>query len=84
VPNPFNPLTKLSFELAAPGPARLKVFDLAGRVVATLVDEYCDAGGHEVLWNGKDADGRLSAAGVYLYRLETESTTETRRMVLVK
>ena len=84
VPNPFNPSTKLFFEMTAAGHARLDVYDVAGRLVATLVDEQRDAGRHHVTWDGRDAAGRASAAGVYLYRLETGDYSETKRMVLVK
>ncbi len=83
-PNPFNPTTMLSFELAAAGHARLKVYDTAGSLVATLVDERRDAGSHEVIWDGRDNAGRISSAGVYLYRLEVGDFIETKRMTLVK
>ena len=84
VPNPFNPSTKLSFEMAAAGHARLKVYDTGGRLVATLLDERRNAGRHHVIWDGRDNAGRMSSAGVYLYRLETDGYNETKRMVLIK
>jgi len=84
VPNPFNPSTTLSFEMVVPGHARLKVYDAAGRLVTTLVDEYREAGGYDVIWDGRDDDGRMSSAGVYLYRLEAGNEAETMRMVLIK
>ena len=84
VPNPFNPSTKLSFEMAAAGNARLNVYDTAGRLVVTLVNERRDAGLNEVIWDGRDHAGRISSAGVYLYRLEVEDYVETKRMTLVK
>jgi hypothetical protein len=84
VPNPFNPSTKLPFEMAAAGHARLKVYDTAGRLVATLVDEHRDAGRHHVIWDGRDNAGRMSSAGVYLYRFEVGEFSEAKRMVLVK
>ena len=84
VPNPFNPSTKLSFEMAAAGHARLKVYDTAGRLVATLVDGHHDVGSHHVIWDGRDSAGRMSSAGVYLYRLEAGGYAETKQMTLVK
>ena len=84
VPNPFNPSTKLSFEMATAGNVRLKVYDYAGRLVATLVNEHRDVGSHSVIWDGRDNTGRKSSAGVYLYRMEVGIFTETKRMVLVK
>lgn len=84
VPNPFNPSTELSFEMAAAGHARLMVYDTAGRLVVTLVNERRDAGLHEVIWDGRDHAGRMSSAGVYLYSLEAGGYVETKRMTLVK
>ena len=57
-PNPFNPETTLAFDLAQPGPARLEVFDLAGRRVRRLCDEPLGAGAHQRRWAGRDEAGR--------------------------
>lgn len=84
VPNPFNPSTTLSYEMADAGHVRLNVYDTAGRLVAVLVDEHHDAGSHQVNWDGRDSSGRMSSAGVYLYRLEAGGYVETKRMTLVK
>jgi len=84
VPNPFNPSTKLSYETDRTDLVRLKVFDAAGRLVRTLVDGRREAGRHDEVWDGRDDAGRLSPAGVYLYRFTAGSFIETRRMVLVK
>ncbi|MFO7654843.1 MAG: T9SS type A sorting domain-containing protein [Candidatus Krumholzibacteriia bacterium] len=84
VPNPFNPATTIAFELPSAGTVRLAVYDLAGRQLAVLVDEPLSAGRHEVRWDGVDGQGRRSASGVYLYRLETSGRTEVRRMVMLK
>ncbi len=83
-PNPFNPATQLSFEMAIPGHARLKVYDAAGRLVATLMDEYRDPGIHQTMWNGKNSEGRMSSAGVYLVLLEVGDFRATKRLVLLK
>ena len=83
-PNPFNPSTKLSFELAAPAHARLKIFDTAGRLVMTLVDEQRASGRHEIVWNGQNSAGQSVASGVYLYRFEAGEVVQTKRMMLVK
>ncbi len=84
VPNPFNPTTRLDFEIARSGPVSLKVYDAAGRLVTTLVDESLSSGSHHVIWDGRDSSGRLAAAGIYLYRLETGNFSNTRRMTLIK
>ena len=84
VPNPFNPLTHISFELPADGTAHLAVYDIGGRLVRTLVDGAMAAGDHTVAWNGTDDAGRAVAAGVYLYRLRSGAVDEVRRMSLVR
>jgi hypothetical protein len=83
-PNPFNPSTRLSFELAAPAHARINIFDTAGRLVKTLVNEQRGAGHHEVVWNGQNTAGQSVASGVYLYRFESGDVVQTKRMMLVK
>jgi predicted outer membrane repeat protein len=84
VPNPFNPVTKIRFELPRDAEVKLTVYDLAGRQVARLVDEPLQAGYHEVLWNGREGRGRTAASGVYFYRIEAGPLLETRRMLLLK
>lgn len=84
VPNPFNPSTTLAFSLRAAGRARLRVYDAAGRLVATLADRHLEDGRYEFVWDGRDAGDRPAAAGVYLYRLEAGDHVETKRMVLLK
>jgi len=83
-PNPFNPVTRIPFELTRGGSVTLSVFDVAGRRVRALLDEALPAGLHEVTWDGKDGAGREVASGVYFYRMASAGRIETRRMVLVK
>ncbi len=84
-PNPYNPITKIKFDVPSPYPLQrgtsvvLKVYDLLGREVATLVNEKLQPGTYEVTF-----DGSRLASGIYFYRLRTESYTETKRMILVK
>ena len=85
VPNPFNPATRLSFTLSRDDQATLRVYDLAGRLVKTLLaDAVLEAGRHDVTWDGTDDRGRGVAAGVYLYRLQAGAYCETKAMSLVK
>ena len=84
IPSYPHPSTKLSFNLAVAGHARLAVYDVAGRRVAVLVDENLAAGRHDVTWDGRDDAGRMSSAGAYLFRLEAGAFSETKRMMLVK
>lgn len=83
-PNPFNPMTTIRYEIAAPGHVTIAVFDVGGRLVRNLVDKHVDAGRHEVMWNGLDGAGNAAASGVYFYRLKTPGFIDTRKMVLLK
>lgn len=83
-PNPFNPRTVLPFELGAAGPVRLKIYDVQGRLVRVLVDDYRPAGRHAVVWDGRDGEGRASASGAYLVRLSDRHQTVNRRIMLVR
>ncbi len=83
-PNPFNPRTTIRFELPGAGVARLAVYDVAGRLVRTLVDESLPSGRHEAVWDGRDATGRDVASGSYLARLQFDGRVETVRMGLVR
>ncbi len=84
VPNPFNPMTTIYFSLPAAGRATLTIFDVAGNRIKTLVRQDLEAGDHEVVWNGSDDGGRQVAAGIYLYRLDSGSVHEVKRMTLVR
>jgi hypothetical protein len=78
-PNPFNPATTISFSLPSKGFVSLKVFDLVGREVATIVSEEMSAGNYTKRWN---ANGMPS--GVYFYRLQAGSFSETKKLVLLR
>ncbi len=84
-PNPFNPMTRIRFELTEPGSVSLVVYDLAGRQVRTLLSDASEpAGPGEVLWDGRNDQGLSMPSGTYLYRLTTGTFAETRRMALVR
>lgn len=84
-PNPFNPVTKIRFDLASPTVVDLKIYDLQGRLVKALVaDEALGSGRHETEWNGRDERGAQVATGVYIYRLVTDRFSGSRRMTLIK
>jgi len=84
VPNPFNPSTTIRYSLPAAGQVSLVVYDLAGRKVADLVAGPMLAGVHEVVWGGRNSQGQPVVSGVYLYMLETEGLSQTRKMILLK
>jgi hypothetical protein len=84
-PNPVRKGTIIAFELARPGPARLRIFDSAGRLVRTLLDEAVLSTAHQsVPWDGLDSAGRPVPSGVYFYRLEGPSSTQTKKLVVAR
>jgi hypothetical protein len=83
-PNPFNPAATISYSVPAAGTARISVFDVAGRLVATLVDRHHTPGNHQVSWSGRDTGGTPVASGAYFVRLETQTGNLTRKLVLVR
>jgi hypothetical protein len=78
-PNPFNPLTTFSFNIQKASFVSLKIFDVMGREVTTVVSEELAAGTYKRSWNAEQL-----SSGVYFYKLQTESYVETKRMVLIK
>jgi Peptidase C10 family/ASPIC and UnbV/FG-GAP-like repeat/FlgD Ig-like domain len=83
-PNPFNPVTRISFDLPVDQHVKLSVYSVAGALVATLVDEQMVAGTHQAVWNGQSSRGRSAASGVYFFRMTAGDFTSTRRAVLLK
>ena len=84
VPNPFNPQTTLTFSLPSASHVRLTVYDVSGRLVATLLDEDRGPGVWNVVWEGRDKTSQRVSSGVYFYRIEAGDFIETKRMVLLK
>ncbi len=84
VPNPFNPQTAISFTLARSGPASLRVYNLRGQLVRTLLDGDLAEGHHTANWDGRDLAGRAVSSGTYFYRLEGAGTLQQRKMQLVR
>lgn len=83
-PNPFNPATQLAFNVVEAGPVNLLVYDLAGRLVRTLVDADLPVGAQEMVWDGRDDAGMRVASGAYVARLHTGGQATTVRLVLLK
>ena len=83
-PNPFNPQTTIRFDVPREAHVRLRIFDVRGRVVATLVDQPLLAGFHREIWDGRVDEGGRAASGVYFYRLETDDRVFNRKMILVQ
>jgi photosystem II stability/assembly factor-like uncharacterized protein len=83
-PNPFNAGTLIRYRLSVPAHTRLRVFNLLGQLVRTLVDQPQGAGEHIVRWNGLANHSRPVASGVYFYQLETPGFIQTRKMILLQ
>jgi len=83
-PNPFNPVTTIAFSIKESGHVSLRIYDAAGRLVTTLVDESRPAGSYSTEWNGCRPDGTQAASGVYFYRLTAGEFIQTRKMVLLR
>jgi hypothetical protein len=83
-PNPFRAGTVIRYSLPAPSRVVLRVFNVEGRVVRTLVDATIPAGAHAVTWDGRDAQGRPLSSGAYFYRLEAADRMLTRKTILVR
>ena len=83
-PNPFNSETVLSYFLLEPGPVHLEVFALSGQRVAVLHQGPQQAGYHRLHWDGRDGAGHPVASGAYLYRLVTDETALTRKLILLR
>jgi flagellar hook assembly protein FlgD len=82
--NPTSDGAGLSLSMPADGPARVRVFDVRGRLVRTLVAGRLTAGDHPLTWDGRDSDGRLCSSGVYLMRAESGAETDSRKLVLLR
>jgi enediyne biosynthesis protein E4 len=83
-PNPFNPSTHIRFTVAQPGRILVRIFDNAGRTVATVVDAFYNVGRFEVVWNAKDDQGRAVSSGVYLCTMTGEGYSSVRKIILLK
>jgi hypothetical protein len=83
-PNPFNPDTKIKYDLPYASSVRLDVYNVLGQKVTTLIDSYQEAGSQSVVWNGTNNQGQSVASGVYFYRIEAEGFSATKKMMMLK
>jgi hypothetical protein len=83
-PNPFNPVTKIDFSLKTSSQINLSIYNILGQKVRTLVNRKMVVGAHFANWNGRDDSGSKMASGVYIYRLEGDSFSIQKKMILLK
>lgn len=83
-PNPFNPSTKFEFSLPKQTYVVIKIFDITGREIKTLINEKLDAGKYKTDWQSVDNSGAKVSSGVYFYRIVAGSFTDTKKMILVR
>lgn len=83
-PNPFNPTTTITYDLAEVDFVELTVHDMLGRLVATLVAQRQEQGRYAITWDGRAANGQSMPSGTYLYRLTSGDSVETQAMMLIK
>jgi hypothetical protein len=83
-PNPFNPTTRISFDLPKSGHVLLRVFNINGQVVRTLIDEVMLSGSHVVEWNGTNEQNRPVASGTYFYQMKSRGFVSSRKMILLR
>ena len=83
-PNPFNPSTNIKFDVKQRGLVTIKIYDMLGKEVTTLVNEILEPGNKVVTWEGVDGNGLNVSSGVYFYKMVSGNYVSSRKMVLVK
>jgi hypothetical protein len=85
IPNPFNPTTVIRYDVpSGGGNVALRIYDVRGRLVRTLVDGTRTAGEKSVVWDGRNSRGARVATGVYFYRMRAPGYEKTRKMILLQ
>jgi hypothetical protein len=83
-PNPFNPSTNIPFILARSGLVTIKIYDLMGREIITLLDSDKNEGSYHVTWLGKDKFGESMPSGIYIYQIKSGELIRSKKMHLLK
>jgi hypothetical protein len=83
-PNPFNPITEIRYSIPVDCHVTLEIYNILGRKVVTLVDDFHEAGRKVALWNGRDNKGATVVSGIYFYTIKAGQYAATRKMVLLK
>jgi hypothetical protein len=83
-PNPFNPSTSIKYDVKDKGVVTLKVYNVAGQLIRTLVNGVKDAGSYTITWDGKNDRGGAVASGIYFYKMDTKNFSQTKKMVMLR
>ncbi len=83
-PNPFNPTTTITYSLPRSADVQLDIYNILGRRVVRLVNEFQKAGEHTIQWNGRDRRGNEAASGIYFYRISADDRVQSKKMLLLK
>ena len=83
-PNPFNPSTQINFYIPEPGLVSVKIYDILGSEVKTLINEYRNTGRYEVTWRGDNNVGKKISSGIYFYTLTSGDFVQTKKMLLIQ
>ena len=83
-PNPFNPETRINYSLPEPTYVKLNIYDINGTLVRTLQEGNKSAGRYEAIWDGKNSTGNKVGSGVYFYRIQANSFSQVKKMILLK
>ena len=83
-PNPFNPITKFTYTVSRPGRVSLKIYDVMGKLVKTIFQEYKEEGTFEVQWNGHDDSHQSVSSGIYFYKFSLDGKSSIKKMILSK
>jgi hypothetical protein len=83
-PNPFNPVTEIRFDITEKTRVELRIFNILGQRVTTLVDEVRTAGAYRILWDGKSVGGVPVSSGMYIYQLKCDKFVDAKKMILLR
>jgi hypothetical protein len=83
-PNPFNPMTTLSYDLPEGGPVRIAIYNMRGKIVKNLLNDYQDAGPRSIKWDATNDQGKQVSAGMYIYRIEIGDLKQSKKMLFIK
>lgn len=83
IPNPFREVTSIKYQIPAASKVSLKIYDVAGRLVRTLINEEMPKGDYTVKWEGKDNYGNRVARGIYFYKFKASQFTTSKKLILM-